>query len=71
METIPFDLRAAALQARERLGALASGTAVAGTGSGGAGAQRAMAGAAEAAIFADALLAAMRARFEELRTVTK
>lgn len=70
METIPFDLRAAALQARERLGAFATGTAVAGTGSG-AGMQRAMAGAAEAAIFADALLAAMRARFEELRTVTK
>jgi len=70
METIPLELRAAAGEARDRLTTLAGGTARAGLGSG-AGTQTAMAGAAEAAIFADALLGAIRARFEELRTVAK
>ena len=70
MDAIPLELRSAALSARDRLGSFAAGTAKAGVGSG-AGTQTAMAGAAEAAIFADALLGAIRARFEEFRTVTK
>jgi len=70
MDTIPLDLRTAALAARDRLGGLASTVALAGT-RGGTNVQTAMAGAAEAAIFSDALLGAMHARFEELRTVAK
>jgi hypothetical protein len=70
MDLIPTDLRSAAAGARDRLSAYAGSTARAGTGAG-AGTQRAMAGAAEASIFADALLGAIRSRFEELRGVTK
>jgi hypothetical protein len=70
MDSLPVDLRAAGLEARERLSAFAARTAQRGTGSG-PGVQAAMAGAAGAAVFADALLAAMRARFDEFRTVTK
>jgi hypothetical protein len=70
MDAVPLDLRAAAVGARDRLSMLAGATASAGLGSG-AGTQTKMAAAAEAAIFADALLGAIRARFEELRTVAK
>jgi hypothetical protein len=70
MDAIPLELRDAAVTARDRMAAYADGTARAGLGSG-AGTQQAMAGAAKAAIFADALLGAIRARFEELRMVTK
>ena len=70
MELLPLDLKSAALSARDLLGTFARNTALAGTSPGG-GAHAAMAGAAQAAIFADALLGAMRARFEELRAVTK
>ncbi|MBV9103784.1 MAG: hypothetical protein JO060_09335 [Candidatus Eremiobacteraeota bacterium] len=70
MDAIPVDLRVAALGARDRLASFSEGTARSGIQSG-AGTQTAMAGAAEAAIFADALLGAIRARFEEIRTVTK
>ncbi|GAC1415071.1 MAG: hypothetical protein NVSMB5_03840 [Candidatus Velthaea sp.] len=52
---------AAALSGRERLAALARGV----TG------ERHMASIARAAIFEEALLGALRARFNELRTVAK
>ena len=68
MEPIPTDLARAALDARERLTRFAHRTAAAtGPGSGGG----AMAAAANAAIFSDALLAAMHARFQELKGVAK
>jgi hypothetical protein len=70
MDAVPLDLRKAALGARDQLSVLAGATARAGLGSG-AGTQTNMAAAAEAAIFADALLGAIRSRFEELRTVAK
>ena len=70
MDSLPADLRAAALDARDRLATYAARTARRGIGTG-AGAQAAMAGAASTAVFADALFAAMRARFDEFRTVTK
>ena len=70
MDMLPSDLQAAALQARDRLAGYAARTAQRGIGPG-TGAQAAMAGAARTAIFADALLGAMRARFEELRTAAK
>ncbi len=72
MDLIPGDLQGAALAARDRLTTL-SRTAAADTVGPDAGAhlQRTMAATARSAIFADALLGAIRARFEELRAVAK
>jgi hypothetical protein len=69
MEIVPNDLISAAASARSRLGSLSLEAAHANTGPGSP--QPAMAGAAREAIFADALLSAMHARFEELRGVAK
>ncbi len=72
METIPGELMSAAKSARDRLGGAAGATAARGLGAGAfGGSGRDLAAAARAAIFADALLGAMRSRFEELRTAAK
>ncbi len=72
MDLIPVDLQGAALGARDRVVTLSRASATSGIGPGaGERLQRTMAGTARAAIFADALLAAIRARIEELRTVAK
>jgi hypothetical protein len=73
MEMIPAELRNAALAARGRLVGLSQTAAAAGLESPGTGTtlQAAMAAAAREAIFADAVLGAVRARLEELRTVAK
>ncbi len=68
MEPIPTDLARAALDARERLTGFAR-TAAANTLPGSAGGS--MAAAAKAAIFSDALLAAMHARLQELKNIAK
>lgn len=68
MEPIPTDLARAALVARERLTGFAR-TAAANTLPGSAGGS--MAAAAKAAIFSDALLAAMHARLQELKNIVK
>ena len=68
MEPIPTDLARAALDARERLTGFAR-TAAANTSPGTAGGS--MAAAAKAAIFSDALLAAMHARLQELKSIAK
>jgi hypothetical protein len=68
MEPIPTDLARAALDARERLTGFARNTA-ANTVPGSAGGT--MAAAAKAAIFSDALLAAMHARLQELKSIAK
>ena len=68
MEPIPTDLARAALDARERLTGFAR-TAAANTSPGTAGGS--MAAAAKAAIFGDALLAAMHARLQELKSIAK
>ncbi len=67
MEAIPNDLARAALAARNRLADAARGTAAQTN----AGATGTMASAARAAIFTDALLAAMRARLQAFKTVAK
>jgi hypothetical protein len=69
MEIVPNDLTTAADSARSRLATLSLEAARANTGSGSP--HPIMAGAAREAIFADALLAAMHARFEELKGVAK
>jgi hypothetical protein len=69
MEIVPNDLISAAESARSRLASLSVTAAHLNTGSGSS--RPAMAGAAREAIFADALLAAMHARFEELKGVAK
>ncbi len=68
MDAIPNDLTRAALDARDRLVRFAHGTAVATTPE---AARGSMATAARAAIFTDALLAAMHARLQELKNVAK
>jgi hypothetical protein len=65
MDALPIDLTGASLAARDRLGLLARQAAA------GGGTVSAMASAARAAVFADALLGAIRARLEELRTASK
>jgi hypothetical protein len=70
MDLIPSDLAAAARSARERLGSLSRDAAEAAA-RGGKSSQAAMADTAREAVFADALLAAMHARLEELRSVAK
>jgi hypothetical protein len=69
MDIVPNDLTSAANSARSRLASLSLEAARANTGPGAP--HPAMAGAAREAIFADALLAAMHARFEELKGVAK
>lgn len=71
MEAIPSELAGAALAARGRLSALASSAAGANAKPGSPASQLAMASAAREAIFADALLSAMHARLEEIRSVIK
>ena len=72
MDAIPSELGLAALGARNRLVDLAGRTARAGLNRPGAqGAQTAMAAAAREAVFTDALLGAMRARLEEIKTAAK
>lgn len=69
MNPISSDLERALTRAGEQLGSAARATATPGTGGNAiAGAQAA---AARAAIFADAVLSAVRARLEELRAVSK
>jgi len=70
MDAIPNDVAAAALAARDRLAGFARAAAAA-PAKPGAAAPAAMAGAAREAIFTDALLSAMRARIEELKSVAK
>lgn len=66
------DLASAARLARERLAADATTSARLNTGPGSAGdIERVMADSAQAAIFAEALLGAIRARLAEFKTVTK
>jgi len=72
MNVLPDDLRSAALDAREQLGDLARRAASAALESkSGLGTAAAMGAAARAAVFADALLGAIRARLDELRGAVK
>ncbi len=71
MDIVPLDLVAAAGAARERLATLSRSAARANAGPEDGAAGTAMAGAAREAIFADALLAALHARFEELKAVAR
>jgi hypothetical protein len=76
MFTIAPDLEAAALAGRDRLAQLTRRAALRGTGASSssrdaAGTEAAMAAVAREAIFADALLAAVHARFAELKTAAK
>jgi hypothetical protein len=64
MDLIPNDLARAALDARARLANLSQSAARDGSPS-------AMASAARATIFADAVLAALHARLSELKSVAK
>ncbi|MGH7708700.1 MAG: hypothetical protein ACREM6_12375 [Vulcanimicrobiaceae bacterium] len=71
MTILPTDLLDAAAKARADLTATAGRVARAQLTPGAPSGQAALAGAARAAIFADAISAALRARLEELRTVAK
>ena len=71
MDILPESLASAALAARDGLGELARATAATGLQPGRGGFAAAMGTAARAAVFTDALLGAMRARLEELRTAAK
>jgi hypothetical protein len=71
MDIVPNDLGAAASSARDRLASFSLTAATAAAGGAGPQARAAMAGAAREAIFADAVFAAMHARFEELKSVAK
>jgi hypothetical protein len=67
-----FDLAGAALAAASRLTRSAGETAARGVLHGSfASTQRAMAATAQATIFTDALLGAIRSRLNEIRTITK
>lgn len=68
MNLLPVDLTAATASATERLTESARATARAGASGSSA---RAMATAAREAVFADALLGAVRARLSEFKTVAK
>jgi hypothetical protein len=70
MDMIPADLALAARGARERLASFSREAAVA-QARGGGSPQAAMAKMAQGAIFADALLSAMHARLEELKSAAK
>ena len=67
MDVVPTDLTRAALAGRDRLAHLARDAAAA---TGGA-ANGSMASAARAAVFTDALLAALHARLQEFKNVAK
>jgi hypothetical protein len=69
MDIVPNDLTSAAASARSRLASLSVEAAHLNTGPGSS--RPAMAAAAREAVFADALLAALHARFEELKGVAK
>ncbi|MDQ2908935.1 MAG: hypothetical protein M3R44_06240 [Candidatus Eremiobacteraeota bacterium] len=71
MQAIPADLILAASTARDRLAVLARAAAVAGARPGSPAAASTMAAAARAAVFTDALLSAVHARLEELKSVGK
>jgi len=71
MNLIPGGLAEIAQDARARLAILARSAAARGTQPESALNSSAMAAAARAAIFTDALLAAMHARLEELKTVAR
>jgi len=71
MDMLPRDLSAAAGNARERFAQLAQQTAQTNLAPHGRPLGATMAAAASEAIFADALLGALRARLEELKGVTK
>jgi hypothetical protein len=71
MNVLPDGLASAALAARDRLDRLARSTAATGLRPGRGGLASAMGAAAQAAVFTDALLGAMRARLEELRSAAK
>ena len=71
MDMLPGTLTAAASEARERFAQLSLRTAQANLSPHGPPLGGSMAAAARAAIFADALLGALRARLEELKNVTK
>lgn len=71
MQAIPSDLTVAAGAARDRLSAVAREAAIANARPGSPAAASTMAAAAREAIFADALLAAVHARLEELKGVAK
>jgi hypothetical protein len=71
MELLPQDLRTAASAARERFARFSQSTAEANAAPGAALPASAMAGAARAAIFADAVLGALHARLEELKNAAK
>jgi hypothetical protein len=69
MDIVPNDLTSAAASARARLSSLSLEAARSNTDA--SSPHPAMADAAREAIFADALLSAMHARFEELKGVAK
>jgi hypothetical protein len=69
MNPISSDLERALGRARDQLNSAARATAA--PRQGGIAPAEVQAGAARAAIFADAVLAAVRARLEEFRTVSK
>jgi hypothetical protein len=72
MDIVPLDLVAAAAGAREKLAHLARNAAIEGARGPSAGHGRpTVSGAAREAIFADALLDALHARLEELKSVAK
>jgi hypothetical protein len=70
MDVAP-QLRSALSEARSRLNAAASIAARAQTGLGGPVSDRAMATLAQSAIFSEAVLSAMHARLQEIKSVTK
>jgi hypothetical protein len=71
MDAIPSALITAAQGGRDRLSFLAGTAAAANLQAKSPAAQGTMASAAREAIFTDALLSAVHARLEELRSVTK
>jgi len=71
MQLIPHDLVSAADDARGVLAADAGRVARANVAGGRAAVERTLADAADRAIFSDAVLGAMRAHLDELRTVSK
>jgi hypothetical protein len=66
-----FSLRSAFATARAQLRAAQADVARADAGNLGRSAESAMARTAQAAIFTEALLAAVRARFQEIKSVSK
>jgi hypothetical protein len=70
MEMLPPEVLGASADARERLAGLARDVARAGAGGTG-GASLRLAAVAREAIFADALAAALHARLQELKNVSK